>query len=262
MRAWQKAVGQIVAMLAIIVLAVQVAGCKSTRNLSETEMQARLRTVSEAVRLAQIQSGRPVIADFLSSVPKSGAAGYTSSKRAVRDKDGQPVLLNGVVQFEEQLAVGLANSMREFGAVNEAYFVLGGWGVNPKTGDIQTNATVDGLYLWLTGPGGSSGLDSEFASVWANATPAEKTAAANAVKLAVEARKGLIVEGITAAGEVAKGVLKEVYSATPLGQAAAAVQVLLEKLDGSGTVAATITEAYTTLPASGCTGDGCSETAQ
>jgi hypothetical protein len=239
-------------LLILFCVILLIAGCKSTNNLSQTEMQARLATLTEAVRLAQIKSGSPVVADFLSNVPKSGAAGFTSTKRALRNPDGTPLVLNGVVQYEEGTAVGLSNSMREFGAVDKAIFVLGGWAPNWLTGDGAKDCTVDGLFLYIESPGGSSGLDAEFAAVWAQATADEKMAAANAVRLSIEARKGLIVEGITATGAAVVGVLKEVYKATPIGAASAAVEVLLEA-NGKRTEA-TITEPFNTLPASASKG--------
>ena len=92
-------------------------------------------------------------------------------------------------------------------------------------------------------------MDAEFAAIWAGAPAKEKQAAADAVAKALEARTGLLVEGITAAGEVATGVLKEVYRATPVGAASAAVGVLLEKSTGEQ-VKASVVEPFQSLPES------------
>ena len=86
------------------------------------------------------------------------------------------------------------------------------------------------------------------------AEASEKAAAAEAVRKALEARKGLIVEGIAATGEAAKGILREVYKATPAGAGLAAVEVLLEA--GGEQVPATVTEPFLTLPSSAGGGTG------
>jgi hypothetical protein len=225
------------------------AGCRSTRSLSQTEMQAHLATVTEQVRLAQVQSGSPVVADFLSNVPNSGAAGYTQVKRVVRNPDGTPLILpNGQPAMEGGVAVGLLNSMRDFGNVDQAWLVLGGWARNPLTGEVSRDATLDGMFTYVTGGGVDSTVNSEFAAVWAAAPAAEKAAAAEAVRMALEARKGMIVEGITASGEAARGILREVYRATPAGAGLAAVEVLLDS-DGAQ-IPATVTEPFRTLPSS------------
>lgn len=238
------------ALLVLLLIGCTTCGCKSTQNLSQTEMQARLATLTEQVRLAQIKSGSPVVADFLSNVPESGAAGFTSTKRALRNPDGTPLVLNGVVQYEEGTAVGLSNSMREFGAVDKAIFVLGGWAPNWLTGDTAKDATVDGLFLYMESPGGGTGLDAEFAAVWAAAPAQEKEAAAAAVAKSYEAMKGLMVEVTTAAGTQAQGVLKQVLKATPYGAASAAVDAIVTVAKDGKTedVQGTIVAPFTTLP--------------
>lgn len=235
------------AAAAVLLLAAAVTGCRTTRNLSQTEMQARLATLTEQVRLEQVRSGSPVVADFLSNVPKSGAAGYTQVERVVRNPDGTPLILaDGRPAMEGGVAVGLLNSMRDFGNVDQAWLVLGGWARNPLTGEVSRDATLDGMFTHVSGGGFGSTVNREFAAVWAAAPAAEKAAAAEAVRLALEARKGLIVEGIAATGEVARGVLKEVYRATPAGAGLAAVEVLLDA--GGREVPATVTEPFRTLP--------------
>lgn len=232
---------------ALILLCLAAGGCTSTRNLSQTEMQARVASLTEQVRLAQIQSGSPVVADFLSNVPKSGAAGYTQVKRVVRNPDGTVLLLpDGTPATEGGTAVGLLNSMRDFGDVQQAWLVLGGWARNPLTGEVSRDATLDGMFTYVTGSAVGSTVSPQFAEVWAKATPAEKTAAAEAVKVALEARKGMLVEGLTAAGTVATGILKEVYRATPAGAGLAAVEALIA-VDGQDTPV-TITAPYVTMP--------------
>ncbi|MBT4819475.1 MAG: hypothetical protein HON70_27450 [Lentisphaerae bacterium] len=235
----------VIAFAGMLMLAAT--GCKSTRTLSQTEMQARLAAVTEQVRLAQVRSGSPVMADFLSNVPDSGAAGYTQVKRVVRNPDGTPLILpNGQPAMEGGVAVGLLNSMRDFGNVDQAWLVLGGWARNPLTGEVSRDATLDGLFTYVTGGGVASTVNSEFAAVWAAAPAAEKAAAAEAVRLALEVRKGMIVDGITATGEAARGILREVYRATPAGAGLAAVEVLL---DSNGQqIPATVTEPFRTLP--------------
>mgnify|MGYP001246061491 CR=1 FL=1 len=251
---WTKRMAALLVAVAGTVL-MAAAGCKSTRNLSQTEMQARLASLTEQVRLAQVQSGSPVVADFLSNVPKSGAAGYTQVQRVVRNPDGTPLLLaDGRPAMEGGVAVGLLNSMRDFGNVNQAWLVLGGWARNPLTGEVSRDATLDGLFTYVSGGGFGSTVNSEFATVWAQAPAAEKAAAAEAVRKALEARKGLIVEGIAATGEAAKGILREVYKATPAGAGLAAVEVLLEA--GGKQVPATVTEPFLTLPTSAGGGAG------
>jgi|GEM_PF-3063730 len=236
----------LIACAGLLILAV--AGCKSTRTLSQTEAQARLVTVTEQVRLEQVRSGSPVVADFLGNVPKSGAAGYTQVQRVVRNPDGTPLLLpDGMPAMEGGVAVGLLNSMRDFGNVDQAWLVLGGWARNPLTGEVSRDATLDGMFTYVTGGGVASAVNSEFAAVWAQAPAAEKAAAAEAVRQALEARKGMIVEGITATGEAARGILREVYRATPAAAGLAAVEVLLDA-DGRQ-IPATITEPFRTFPA-------------
>lgn len=247
-RAWQA----VIVLTMLLAGAVLLGGCTSTRNLSETEAQARYRAITEAVRLEQIKSGSPVVADFLSNVPKSGAAGYTQVQRVVRNPDGSVLLVNGQPAMEGGVAVGLLNSMRDFGNVNQAWLVLGGWARNPLTGEVSRDATLDGLFAYVTGPGFGSNVDPEFAAVWADAPAKEKQAAADAVARALEGRKGLLVEGVTAAGEVAKGVLREVYRATPVGAATAAVEALIEQSGGSK-IPVTITEPFHTLPSAAAT---------
>jgi hypothetical protein len=228
-------------------LMLAATGCKSTQSLSQTEMQARLATLTEAVRLEQVRSGSPVVADFLGNVPKSGAAGYTQVKRVVRNPDGTPLILpDGQPAMEGGVAVGLLNSMRDFGNVDQAWLVLGGWARNPLTGEVSRDATLDGMFTYVTGGGVASTVNSEFAAVWAEAPAAEKAAAAEAVHKALEARKGMVVEGITATGEAARGILREVYRATPAGAGLAAVEVLLDA-DGQQ-IPATVTEPFRTLP--------------
>jgi hypothetical protein len=228
-------------------LMLAATGCKSTQSLSQTEMQARLATLTEAVRLEQVRSGSPVVADFLGNVPKSGAAGYTQVQRVVRNPDGTPLILpDGKPAMEGGVAVGLLNSMRDFGNVDQAWLVLGGWARNPLTGEVSRDATLDGMFTYVTGGGVASTVNSEFAAVWAEAPAAEKAAAAEAVRKALEARKGMIVEGITATGEAARGILREVYRATPAGAGLAAVEVLLDA-DGQQ-IPATVTEPFRTLP--------------
>ena len=89
-------------------------------------------------------------------------------------------------------------------------------------------------------------MDSDFAAVWAGATATEKAAAADAVAKALEARKGLAVEIITATGDKAVGVLKEVYRGTPTGAALAAVEVLADV--GGKDVKGTVIEPFGTTP--------------
>lgn len=248
MKAWLSAAAMV---LAVILIGCTTCGCKSTRNLSQTEMQARMATLTEQVRLAQIKSGSPVVADFLSNVPKSGAAGFTSTKRALRNPDGTPLVLNGVVQYEEGTAVGLSNSMRDFAAVDKAIFVLGGWAPNWLTGDTAKDATVDGLFLYMESSNGTTGLDAEFAAIWAAAPAKEKEAAAAAVAKSYEAMKGMVVEVTTAAGTQAQGILKQVLKATPYGAASAAVEAIVTvATDGKNEdVQGTIIAPFTTLPA-------------
>lgn len=234
-------------------LMLAATGCKSTQNLSQTEMQARLATLTEQVRLEQVRSGSPVVADFLGSVPKSGAAGYTQVQRVVRNPDGTPLILpDGKPAMEGGVAVGLLNSMRDFGNVDQAWLVLGGWARNPLTGEVSRDATLDGMFTYVTGGGVATTVNSEFAAVWAQAPANEKAAAAEAVRKALEIRKGMIVEGIAATGEAVRGVLKEVYRATPAGAGLAAVEVLLDS--GGKEVPATVTEPFRTLPFT--SGDG------
>jgi hypothetical protein len=234
-------------------LMLAATGCKSTQSLSQTEMQARLATLTEAVRLEQVRSGSPVVADFLGNVPKSGAAGYTQVQRVVRNPDGTPLILpDGKPAMEGGVAVGLLNSMRDFGNVDQAWLVLGGWARNPLTGEVSRDATLDGMFTYVTGGGVASTVNREFAAVWAEAPATEKAAAAEAVRKALEVRKGMIVEGIAATGEAVRGILKEVYRATPAGAGLAAVEVLLES--GGKEVPATVTEPFRTLPST--SGDG------
>mgnify|MGYP000945143851 CR=1 FL=1 len=234
-------------------LMLAATGCKSTQSLSQTEMQARLATLTEAVRLEQVRSGSPVVADFLGNVPKSGAAGYTQVQRVVRNPDGTPLILSdGKPAMEGGVAVGLLNSMRDFGNVDQAWLVLGGWARNPLTGEVSRDATLDGVFTYVTGGGVASTVNREFAAVWAEVPATEKAAAAEAVRKALEVRKGMIVEGIAATGEAVRGILKEVYRATPAGAGLAAVEVLLES--GGKEVPATVTEPFRTLPST--SGDG------
>ena len=159
-------------------LMLAATGCRSTQNLSQTEMQARLATLTEQVRLEQVRSGSPVVADFLGNVPKSGAAGYTQVQRVVRNPDGTPLILpDGKPAMEGGVAVGLLNSMRDFGNVDQAWLVLGGWARNPLTGEVSRDATLDGMFTYVTGGGVGSTVNSEFAAVWAGAPAVEKAAA-------------------------------------------------------------------------------------
>jgi hypothetical protein len=64
----------------------------------------------------------------------------------------------------------------------------------------------------------------------------------------------MIVEGITATGEAARGILREVYRATPAGAGLAAVEVLLDA-DGQQ-IPATVTEPFRTLPSAAAGGGG------
>lgn len=234
-------------------LLVAATGCRSTQSLGQTEMQARLATLTEAVRLEQVRSGSPVVADFLGNVPKSGAAGYTQVQRVVRNPDGTPLILpDGKPAMEGGVAVGLLNSMRDFGNVDQAWLVLGGWARNPLTGEVSRDATLDGMFTHVSGGGVASTVNHEFAAVWAEAPAAEKTAAAEAVRKALEVRKGMIVEGVAATGEAVRGILREVHRATPVGAGLAAVEVLLES--GGKQVPATVTEPFRTLPST--SGDG------
>ena len=118
----KRTVALVIAGAGMLMLAAT--GCKSTQTLSQTEMQARLATLTEAVRLEQVRSGSPVVADFLGNVPKSGAAGYTQVQRVVRNPDGTPLILpDGKPAMEGGVAVGLLNSMRDFGNVDQAWLV-------------------------------------------------------------------------------------------------------------------------------------------
>ena len=140
------------------------------------------------------------------------------------------------------------------GVGSEQNYVLGGWARNPLTGEVSRDATLDGLFTYVTGGGVATTVNSEFAAVWAGAPAVEKAAAAEAVRLALDARKGMIVEGITVTGEAARGILREVYRATPAGAGLAAVEVLL---DSNGRqIPATVTEPFRTLPSASGGGTG------
>jgi len=171
-----------------------------------------------------------------------------SVRKVLRTPDGTPVLLpDGRPAFEGGTAVGLINSMRDFRDVEEAWLVLGGWSRNPRTGEVSHDASLDGVFTYVAGEEVNSGVDADFAAVWARAPAREKAAAAEAVRQALAARKGMLVEGITAAGETTRGILREVRAATPVGAGRAAVEVLLED-DAGQPVPATVTEPFRSLP--------------
>jgi hypothetical protein len=234
--------------LVIAVFAVAVSGCKSTENLSETQQQALMAAYNaQAVKLATSKDDDH-IAEFLSAMPESGAVGWAKSERPAYGQDGL-VLKNpdGTIAFITDEAIGKSNSMRDFPAgVEEALFKLAGIAVNPKTGEIlslggdrsageKVNglARLEGLSLYMKGNNAGSTMSAKFAQVWADKTVAEKNAAANGVKLALEAKKGMIVEILSATGDVVRGVLKEVSKATPMGAGLAAVEAIVTTADGT-----------------------------
>jgi len=244
----------LVVIAVVAVLAAMVTGCslrRSVGTLAESQQQAQLATVTEDVRLAAAARGDVLFANFLSEVPKlGGAAGYTERREPLKNPDGSYLLdENGNVQYGHCVAIGLCASMRDIAGFDEAMLVLGGQAINPKDGKIEPGPYLNGLFAYLTGKGVSSGPSAAFAKVWADATVGEKQAAADAVARSLEAWKGLIVEGVTATGEQARGVLKEVLRATPAGVAAAAVDVVLQTVDGKRQEA-TITAPFVSVPAS------------
>ena len=248
-----KFVGWALIGLAFGVLALMASGCSTTaeKNLSQTREQARQQGVTEGVRMAMVEKGTSQVADFLSNVPESGAVGYAENTRLRVDPATGGFAKNpdGSYVMEKAVAIGKSNSMREIdmpaGQV-ELHLVLGGMARNPKTGDFSDGGAMDGLWLWITAGGLSSGLDTDFAAVWANAPAAEKLAAAEAVAKAITARIGGWETVIDATGRTVKGILKEVGKSTPIGAGLAAVEVLLD--DGGTDVTGTIVERFAGMP--------------
>jgi hypothetical protein len=104
-------------------LGAMMPGCKSLKLLSQSQEQAKLETVTEAVRLAAQNRGDTLLADFLSNVPKmGGASGYTERRGALRNPDGTYLLdAAGNVQYDRTVSVGLTASMRDVAGFKEAY---------------------------------------------------------------------------------------------------------------------------------------------
>ena len=124
---------------------------------------------------------------------------------------------------------------------------------------MQVGPYLNGLFAYFCGDLMTSGPNAEFAEKWTNAPVAEKQAAADAVAKSLGAWKGLVVEGVTAAGVTVTGVLKEVMKATPVGTAGAAVDAIITLAKGTAAqedVKAVITAPFVSLPAK-CAGDGC-----
>jgi len=223
-------------VLAVFMMVWILTGCSTFGNkanakqiLAQSELQARLDSVSADVRkLAIAQGGAPVIPDVLSITPEKGAAGASYKGKVARNPDLTPLLVGGKPVFEGSWAIGTSNSMRDVGNMSEAYLVLGGWAVNPKTGNLPDGAELDGLFLYMTGTNASSTMDSTFAAVWANASVAQKQAAADALLKYYQGKKDFVTSVITATGEQVTGIVKEVYSATPVGGAVAAVKALVD----------------------------------
>ncbi len=242
-----------VGMLACVVLSM-VTGCamfgggKVDALLAASQEQAKRQAVTEAVLMELAKRGNGVVADTLSSMPDAGAVGWAKFRRCIRDADNKPLLdAAGNAQFEESEAIGKSDSGREFDAFTAAQLRLAGIAFDHKTGLINPNAQLEGLALNILGPGtGGSKLNVEWAKVWAGAPAAEKAAAADAVAKSLEARKGLIVDCITAGGVAAKGVLESVGKATPYGLGQAIVDVVAKV--GGVAVPATVVEPFLSLP--------------
>lgn len=251
---------------AVVLVAALAMGCctgcgmrRSLGSLSRSQEEAKLETVTEQVRLAAANRGDTLMADFLAHVPKNGgASGYTERREPLKNPDGTYLLdSKGNVQYGHCTAIGLCASMRDFAGFQEAMLVLGGQAINPKTGQIAEGPYLNGLFAYFTGQTVSSGPNTEFAKVWANAPVSEKQAAAEAVARSLEAWKGLIVEGTTAAGEQVTGVLKQVLKATPYGAASAAVDAVITVASGTKDqkdVPATITAPFVSRPAGAAAG--------
>lgn len=244
--------------MAVLVLVVAVAmlaqGCamfgggKTEQLLAMTETMAKRQAVTETVLMELAKKGNGVVADTLASMPESGAVGWAKFRRCIRDADNKALLDSaGNAQFEEAEAIGKSDSGREFASFTEAQFRLAGIAFDNKTGKIDPNAQLEGVVLNMLGPGtGGSTLNVEWAKVWAGASAAEKDAAANAVAKSLEARKGLIVDCITASGAVAQGVLEEVVSVSPYGIGTAIADVVA-KIGGTSQ-AAKVVEAFPVTP--------------
>lgn len=226
MKTAMRMVGMLVAAGLVV---VSLVGCssKTSRMLAMTDEVARRQAQTEQVLLELAKRGNGVVADALAAMPESGAVGWTKTTRAVRDSKNEPARdPKGDVVFETGEAIGKSNSMRDLGNLEEATMILGGLARNLHTGEVEAGAAFDGFAIYVKGMQISSTMSTDFASVWANASVEEKRAAADAVKAAYEARKGMIVEGINAVGDVVSGTLTQVLRATPYGAGLAVVEAI------------------------------------
>ena len=227
--------------------ALLLAGCGTIGSKSpspeqlamEAQYQALVRQLDAAATVKATDAGDNHIAEVGSVVPQSGAFGWARHRK--------PVILDGKLQFDqagkvvydEQEAIGKSNSMREISSVDAVAFTLAGVPVDPSTGELYTDKLV-GLFLTLKQGAANTGLDSDFAAVWAGKTTAEKQAGAAAAAEYLKTKIGGIVAAITATGDQVTGILKEVQSATPVGAGLAAVKTVIER-DGKAE-AATVVE--------------------
>ena len=235
----------------IALLAAMATGCTTNKKidaiLAQTNMQAQRQGITESVLSKLADKGNGVVADTLANMEPGGAAVWFKGKRAIRTSANEPVLVNGVPQFEEMEGIAKSRSGREFASVTKGVLTMFGL-PRDKDGSPVLNAIPDLMRVEIEASGGNVTVNTEWAKVWGDAVAAEKTAiiagmgdlatkrgAAWAVKFTA-ASNGL-VSVMTGMGEVVGKIISATVETTPAGLVSEGVtklvSAIVEKVDGT-----------------------------
>ena len=238
--------------LILALLALALASCRTSQTAKtspkpetvalEAQYQAEIRRLNTIALQQATDKDDNHLAEALSAMPDSGAVGWAKHQNLERLKDGTPLLdPKGEPVFSTQEALGKSNSMREIQGVDAVAFTLAGVPTDPTTGGLYADKLV-GLHLTLKQGSAGTGLDADFAEVWAGKTANEKQAGADAAAKYLKTKLDGRVEAIDALGRQITGILKQVYEATPVGGGLAAVRTLIQTDDSPTPTPATVVQ--------------------